>query len=102
MPDADGHDLIAELDDGDRQREVYARFGLAVYMAQVFEHGLVNLVVFVERLAGKISTADDWDDRFEALVRNTMGGLVMWSVNACTSTRPASLCVDLLSPVGTT
>lgn len=38
-----GCDLIEDLpDDGERQRELYARYGLAMYFAQVFEHGLVN------------------------------------------------------------
>lgn len=41
----DGHSLISELpDDDDRTREVFARFGLTAYAAQVYEHQLVNLL----------------------------------------------------------
>lgn len=46
MATDDGHERVLDLpDDGSRQKEVYARFGLAVYFAQVFETGLVNLLV---------------------------------------------------------
>jgi hypothetical protein len=31
-------------------KTVYAHFGLAVYLAQVLEHGLVNALVFVDLL----------------------------------------------------
>ena len=30
-------------------KEVYAQFGLAVYYAQVLEHGMVNALVFLNR-----------------------------------------------------
>jgi hypothetical protein len=33
------------LDDDSHTRETYAHFGLAMYLAQVFEHGLVNAMV---------------------------------------------------------
>ena len=33
-------------DDNYHTREVYANFGLAVYHAQVLEHGVVNLLTF--------------------------------------------------------
>lgn len=34
-------------EDPDQEREVYARFGLAVYFAQVLEHGIVNALAIL-------------------------------------------------------
>jgi hypothetical protein len=54
-------------------REVYAHFGLAVYAAQVLEHGLVNFVV-VSRTVGAAFADLDARDGFETeLFRATMG-----------------------------
>jgi hypothetical protein len=57
----------------DHVREVYAHFGLAVYAAQVLEHGVVNFVV-VSRSVGRAFTTRAERDEFEAeLFRSTMG-----------------------------
>lgn len=42
----DGFDRIADLpDDGLREKEVYARYGLAMFHAQGFEHALITLIM---------------------------------------------------------
>jgi len=33
------------MEDGEHIKEVYAHFGLAIYLAQVLEHGIVNALV---------------------------------------------------------
>lgn len=76
MPDALGWDLIAELpDDGSRQKEVYARFGLTAFMAQVFDHALVNLLTVAGTIEGT-TTVHDIDLISEALFKKTSGALV--------------------------
>ncbi len=76
MPDARGFHLIVELpDDGSRQKEVYARFGLAAFKAQVFDHALVNLLT----VAGTVENGmalHDIDRCFETLFKKTCGALV--------------------------
>ncbi len=68
---------IDELDDnGDQQREVYARFGLAVYMAQVFEAGVSNLIVVAEGVEGRLTSRQEVDRRFDELYRQVLGRLV--------------------------
>ncbi|WP_071287728.1 hypothetical protein [Mycolicibacterium llatzerense] len=76
MPDPRGFDLIAELpDDGSRQKEVYARFGLTAFKAQVFDHALVNLLTVAGSIDGGMSS-EQVDECFERLFRKTAGGLV--------------------------
>lgn len=76
MPDEDGYVLIDELPDDDaRVKEVFARFGLTAYKAQVFDHGLVNLVAFA-RGSEIIHRATEIDALFVELFRKTTGALV--------------------------
>jgi hypothetical protein len=70
-------------DDDEHIKEVYARFGLAVYFAQVLELGLVNALIFLHLIPSRRHRArsrDEWgavvntfiDRHFEA----TMGHLI--------------------------
>ena len=76
MVDARGWNLIAELpDDGSRQKEVYARFGLTAFKAQVLDHALVNLLTVAGTIEGTTTVADI--DRLSAsLFEKTSGALV--------------------------
>lgn len=66
-------DAIADLpDDGSRQHETYARYGLAMYFAQVFEHGLVNAIVLIRQVNGYSA---DWDGTFDAQFRKAASDL---------------------------
>jgi hypothetical protein len=64
-------------------KTVYAHFGLAVYLAQVLEHGLVNALVCAElfpRHAGKTITKKEWEADFDAFMNQqfeqTLGRLI--------------------------
>lgn len=76
MPDKRGFHMIAELpDDGSRQKEVYARFGLVAFKAQVFDHALVNLLTVAGSIDKRMSQ-DDVDKCFDRLFKKTSGQLV--------------------------
>lgn len=63
-------------------REVYARYGLAMFMAQVLEHGIVNAMLAIKILPLRVNhtAAKEWeaalDDFFSAEFEKTFGGLV--------------------------
>ena len=42
---------MSEIDKGEQIKEVYARFGLALYHAQVLEHGIVNALVILDLIS---------------------------------------------------
>ncbi|WP_298019459.1 hypothetical protein [uncultured Parasphingopyxis sp.] len=76
---------VAELSklDGDAQiKEVYARFGVAIYFAQVLEHGIVNALTVFEFIprASDFSSEEEWtleyDNFVEGEFQNTLGKLV--------------------------
>lgn len=71
LPDLD------QLDGDEQTREVYAWAGLALYYAQVFEHGLVNLIHVVlgtrNQLVGQYATIDEF---YEQKFRKMMGKLL--------------------------
>lgn len=57
----------AEGDDSIQIREVYSRYGLAMYQAQVLEHGMVNAVIIARMLPTMRSHPDRsaWEDAFD-------------------------------------
>ncbi|MGK2849104.1 MAG: hypothetical protein ACSLEX_03500 [Minisyncoccota bacterium] len=64
------------MDESDQIKEVYARFGLAVYSAQVLELQMINMIVALtlpERFQIKRDTIDNL---FDKLFEKTMGGLM--------------------------
>ena len=62
--------------DGDLVRETYAYFGLAMYHAQVLEHGIVNAMVPVATLNGPNPSREELDRNFERFFSLTFGTLV--------------------------
>ena len=50
------------MNEDEHIREVYAHFGLAVYQAQVLEHGLVNAMVILKFPERNRITRADIDD----------------------------------------
>ncbi len=68
---------MSEYSKSDHIRDVYANYGLAMYMAQVLEHELVNGMVTVNRANGRITTLSELDQfmelRFE---KRTLGTLI--------------------------
>ena len=43
---------VEDLEDA-KVREVYSRYGLAMFMAQVLEHGMVNAMIVVQLLPAR-------------------------------------------------
>jgi uncharacterized protein YutE (UPF0331/DUF86 family) len=59
-----------------RIREVYARYGLAMYAAQLLETGLIQFVVTLRADAGSLNTQSDYDDEWDKLAKKTFGQLL--------------------------
>lgn len=75
--------MITEHDEGQHVKEVYARFGLALYHAQVLEHGLVNSLVFLDLVPSRGHRAhsrNDWGIAVDAFMdrhfETTMGRMM--------------------------
>jgi hypothetical protein len=64
------------MDRDELVREVYAHFGLALYNAQVLEHGLANGMVFACKAAGRLPTVADFDNLLGSHFERTLGGLI--------------------------
>jgi hypothetical protein len=66
--------LIEDIDpESWHTREVYARFGLAVYEGQVLEHEIVNLIVWSGISAGIYRTPDEMETANVEMFSKTMG-----------------------------
>lgn len=85
-------------DEGSQIKEVYAYYGLAMYHAQVLEHGMVNSIVildFLQTLSG-FKSKDAWDRAFDDFLRNnfkkTFGQLLPYVMG---HQLPAPLASDL-------
>ena len=70
-------------DEGEHVKEVYARFGLALYGAQVLEHGLVNALLMMDLIPTRRHEArseEEWGKQVDAFVdrhfEETMGRLL--------------------------
>ena len=64
-------------------KTVYAHFGLALYLAQVLEHGLANALMYAEllpRRAGKPVLRKQWEAEFDGFMNQqfeqTLGRLI--------------------------
>jgi hypothetical protein len=75
--------IMREHDENEHVKEVYARFGLAVYFAQVLEHGLVNAVTILDVIPNRRHLArspDEWAAEVDAFMdrhfQATMGRLM--------------------------
>lgn len=60
----------------DLVRDVYAHFGVAIYKAQVLEHGLANAMTYASKAAGRLSTLPDFDAFIESKFEKTLGALI--------------------------
>ena len=56
-------------------REVFARFGLAMYSSQVLEHGIVNLVVWSGLRDGSYRAYEETEAANAELFRQTLGSV---------------------------
>lgn len=74
---------MQQVDEGEHIKEVYARFGLAVYYAQVLEHGLANALLILDLIPNRRHLAisrEQWGADVDAFMDQnfaaTMGRLV--------------------------
>jgi hypothetical protein len=75
-PDADAVSHVVERisSAGWEQREIYAKFGLAIYFCQCLESQLVNYLALAARAnAGVPMTLEEVDSLFERLFSGTLG-----------------------------
>jgi hypothetical protein len=74
MTDMDGPHVAESISRGDwEQREVYAKFGLAIYFCQCLESQVVNYVIALRGAAGRLATRQEVDALFGELFGNTLG-----------------------------
>jgi hypothetical protein len=68
-------EVLAPLDRDDwEHREIYAKFGLAIYFCQVLEAGLVTYLVLLRRATdGSRATTEEVDELYVELFGNTFG-----------------------------
>lgn len=64
-------------------KEVYAQFGLAIYLAQVLEHGIGNALVYSSLIpsnVGKVRSALEWHEKFDQFLglhfEKTLGRMI--------------------------
>lgn len=64
-------------------KDVYAHFGLALYLAQCLEQGMIHLIVFLDHFPKAVASfttpenwEDDYDKFFEGENKRTMGQLL--------------------------
>ncbi|HYM46063.1 MAG TPA: hypothetical protein VES65_07880 [Solirubrobacteraceae bacterium] len=70
----DGPHVVESISRGDwEQREVYAKFGLAIYFCQCLESQVVNYVIALRGAAGSVTTRQEVDALFGELFGNTLG-----------------------------
>ena len=83
-------------------KEIYARFGLAIYQAQCLEHALVNALVMIDLIPNerhKVKTRDQWEEVVDSFMDSkfelTLGRLIR-SLSSVTAV-PEHLSKDLSS-----
>jgi hypothetical protein len=64
-------------------KEVYAHFGLAIYLGQVLEHGIGNTLVYASLIPnniGKIHSVSEWHEKFDQFLgahfEKTLGRMI--------------------------
>lgn len=66
-----------EIDPGDHHtREMYARYGLAMYFAQVVEAGIKNALVMAELADAQFTTIEDFDAASDTNFKTVLGRLI--------------------------
>jgi hypothetical protein len=72
------HDSVPTIHEADYDdpKEPYAFFGLASYWVQCFEQSLILLIVALKVVSPTPITETSFEEVFEKLDRNTLGGLI--------------------------
>lgn len=71
------------MDSAEQIKEVYAHFGLAIYLGQVLEHGIGNSLVYASLIPnniGKIRSSAEWHEKFDQFLgahfEKTLGRMI--------------------------
>ena len=64
--------------DDEQTRDVYAHYGLAMYLAQTLEHGIVNALVILRLPEKDKYTRQDIDEFMEGRFQKTLGALLKY------------------------
>ena len=71
------------MDSAEQVKEVYAHFGLAIYLSQVLEHGIGNALVYASLIPnniGKIRSSSEWHEKFDQFLgahfEKTLGRMI--------------------------
>ncbi len=67
---------FCEYDESEKAKEIYARFGLCVYIFQVFEHQLLNMLLIKARAEKIDMSSQEYDNIFYSYNDKTMGKLI--------------------------
>lgn len=62
--------------DEEQVKDVYAHYGLAMYLAQCLEHGIVNALVILRLPEKEKHTRHDIDEFMEGRFQKTLGTLI--------------------------
>lgn len=82
------------MDDGgedEHVKTVYAHFGLAVYLAQVLEHGLANALMCAELLPSRAGTPvsrKQWEAEFDSFMERQFKGTLARLIRSLTRATP--------------
>lgn len=75
--------FVVRMDEDLHHKEVYAHFGLAIYGAQVLEHGIVNALVYCDLIpknAKAVKNKEEWTSLFDAFMdghfEKTLGRMI--------------------------
>ena len=70
-------------DETEHYKSVYAEFGLAIYLAQCLEHGLVNALIYIDLIPNRSRAAEsleEWGALFDSYISDrfslTLGRLI--------------------------
>lgn len=75
-------DRPADWQSAEQEKEVFARFGLASYHAQCFEHGIVNLLLTAELVAARevVGSREVWEELVDHILDSsfqlTLGNMI--------------------------
>ena len=64
--------------DEEQTRDVYAHYGLAMYLAQILEHGIVNALVILRLPEKDKYTRQDIDEFMAGRFEKTLGALIRY------------------------
>jgi hypothetical protein len=89
---------LGELDENEQAREIYARAGLALYYAQVFEQGMIHTVYAGQIVNGTIASEFNTAEAFHRVVDSQTAGAILVRLRRHLDLAPEldAVCVEAL------